>query len=95
MYLFSSDPRRRPGDGRVYRKEDKMWWFEGAGGNQEKEKQLSVLLERIHVVRQAYHSNAIVGNHRMLILKNYLQLITVLLHSPEEKNKFDLFKCFL
>ena len=59
-----------------------------------KEKSLSEKLEAIHVVRQAYHSNAIVGNHCMLILRNHSTLTDVLKDDPETKAGFDaLFSC--
>ena len=61
----------------------------------EKEKLLSTKLEAINVVRQAYHSNAIVGNHCMSILRNHRQLTDVLDDDPDTKAKFDaVFKCF-
>ena len=61
----------------------------------EKEKSLSEKLEAIHVVRQAYHSNAIVGNHCMLILRHHRQLTDVLSDDPDMKAKFDaIFSCF-
>ena len=58
----------------------------------EKEKLLSTKLEAINVVRQAYCSNAMVGNH---CFRNHRQLTDVLDDDPDTKAKFDaVFKCF-
>ena len=60
----------------------------------EKEKLLSAKLESIHVVRQAYHSNAIVGNHCMSILRNHELLTDVINDDPEKRNQFNaVLKC--
>ena len=45
--------------------------------------QLLETLDRIKVVRQAYHGNVFIGNHCKIILKNYEKLYDVVSDEPE------------
>ena len=47
------------------------------------ERQLLETLDRIKVVRQAYHGNVFIGNHCKIILKNYEKLCDVVSDEPE------------
>ena len=47
------------------------------------ERQLLGTLDRIKVVRQAYHGNVFIGNHCKIILKNYEKLCDVVSDEPE------------
>ena len=53
-----------------------------------KEKELSDALESIHVVRQAYHGNVMVGNHCIKVLNNYQVLTSVV---GEVQNMYNWF----
>ena len=47
------------------------------------ERQLLETLDRIRVVRQAYHGNVFIGNHCKIILNNYEKLCDVVSDEPE------------
>ena len=47
------------------------------------ERQLLETLDRIKVVRQAYHGNVFIGNHCKIILKNYEKLCDVVSDEPK------------
>ena len=56
----------------------------------QKEKELSEALESIHVVRQAYHGNVMVGNHCVTVL-NKFSVLTSILQNVEKQRKYDWF----
>ena len=61
----------------------------------EREQKLNDTLESIKVIRQAYHGNVMVGNHCVLVLKEFKMLTDVIVDKDEcEKFNavFDLFR---
>ena len=54
-----------------------------------REKALNAALESIKVIRQAYHGNVMVGNHCVIVLKNFQTLTSVISDNNELLAKFN------
>ena len=60
----------------------------------DREKQLTQTLEDMKVVRQAYHGNVMVGNHTVIVLKNYKKLTIVVSDRVSYDKYNEIFKLF-
>jgi len=57
------------------------------------ERRLLTSLDKIRVVRQAYHGNVFVGNHCKVILKKYEELLECISGLPDTHRKFKELFC--